>query len=137
MTAEPYGSGVSLVVDTSAWVRQGEPAFRERWRATVVAERIAVCPAVSLELLAAARDQTEFARLDRAFEALPQAPVTAGVARAALQASRELGGRRRIPAIDYLVAAAAAERGFGVLHLDAHFDLLAEVLGFESVRIDA
>lgn len=63
--------------------------------------------------------------------------MTAGVARAALQASRELGGRRRIPAIDYLVAAAAAERGFGVLHLDAHFDLLAEVLGFESVRIDA
>lgn len=47
-----------------------------------------------------------------------------------------LGGRRRIPAVDYLIAAAAAERGFGVLHADKHFALLATVLEFESVRID-
>ncbi len=48
---------------------------------------------------------------------------------------RELGARRRIPAVDYLIAAAAAERGFGVLHADRHFERLASVLGFESVRI--
>jgi hypothetical protein len=33
---------------------------------------------------------------------------------------------------DALVAAAAAERGFGVLHYDQHFDRLASVLGFAS-----
>ncbi len=33
---------------------------------------------------------------------------------------------------DALVAAAAAERGFGVLHYDQHFDRLATVLGFTS-----
>ena len=66
---------------------------------------------------------------------MPQAPVTDTVCRAALTAMRELGGRRRLPATDYLIAAAAAERGFGVLHADSHFDLLATVLEFESVRL--
>lgn len=47
----------------------------------------------------------------------------------------ELGVRRRLPAIDYLIAAAAADRGFGVLHADGHFDLLAGVLEFESVNV--
>jgi predicted nucleic acid-binding protein len=34
-----------------------------------------------------------------------------------------------------LVAAAAAEQGFGVLHYDRHFDRLATVLGFASRRV--
>lgn len=131
-----YGSGVPLVVDTSAWVRQREPQFRERWKATVRAGRVAMCPVVALEILTGARDQAAFDELDRALAALPQAPVTAAVCQAALHASRELGGSRRLPAADYLIAAAAAERGFGVLHLDSHYDTLAPVLGFESVRLD-
>ena len=36
----------------------------------------------------------------------------------------------RVP--DALIAAAAAERGFAVLHYDHHFDKLATVLGFTS-----
>jgi predicted nucleic acid-binding protein len=88
-----------------------------------------------LEIFLTARDEGEFEMLDRTFAALPQAPVTVSVCRAALFASGELGARRRIPAPDYLIAAAAAERGFGVLHADGHFDLLATVLPFESVRL--
>lgn len=65
---------------------------------------------------------------------LRSADTEAGGA-AALGAARELGGSRRIPAADYLIAAAAAARGFGVLYDDRHFDLLADVLGFESVRV--
>ena len=75
--------------------------------------------------------------MSRAFAALPQAPVTRGACAAALAAAAELGGRRRLPAADYLIAAAAAERGFGVLHEDRHFDLLAPVLGFLSVRLSS
>lgn len=67
--------------------------------------------------------------------ALPQAPVTETVCRAAVAASTQLQARPRLPAADYLIAAAAAERGFGVLHEDRHFDLLATVLSFESVRL--
>ena len=61
--------------------------------------------------------------------------MTASACRAALAASRDLHGSRRLPAADYLIAAAAAERGFGVLHEDRHFDTLATVLGFPSVRL--
>jgi predicted nucleic acid-binding protein len=132
--AEPFGT-VPLVVDTSAWVRQRDPAVRPRWEATLRAGLIASCPVVALELLAAARDEAEHTALAHAFDALPQAPVTGSVCRAALGASRDLHGSRHLPAADYLIAAAAAEHGFGVLHQDRHFDTLAQVLGFPSVRL--
>ncbi len=135
MTA--YGSGAPLVGDTSAWVRQRDPEVLLRWKATIEAGLLASCPVVALEILAGARNESDFADLDRALSALPQAPVTAGACAAALGASRALRGSRRLPAADYLIAAAAAERGFGVLHHDRHFDVLASVLGFESVRIGA
>lgn len=131
-----YSSGIALVFDTSAFSRQGDDAVRDRWLATFDAGLLAVCPVVALELLTVARDEDEFARLDSALAAPRlRAPVTEAVGAAALGAARELGGSRRIPAADYLIAAAAAERGFGVLHDDRHFDSLAEVLRFESVRV--
>ncbi|MGE5280899.1 MAG: hypothetical protein ACM3N0_01005 [Chloroflexota bacterium] len=37
---------------------------------------------------------------------------------------------------EFALVSGSAERGFGVLHADRHFDLLASVLSFESVRID-
>lgn len=51
---------------------------------------------------------------------------------AALGAARARRGSRRLPAADYLIAAAAAERGFGVLHLDAHYDTLASMMNYAS-----
>lgn len=131
--AEPYGSGGLVVFDTSAWNRQraGE-AISARWRTTLAAGALAVCPVVALELLASARDEAAFRRLDAALTALPQAPLARSVSAAALTASRELGGSRRLPAADYLIAAAAAERGAAVLHYDRHFEPLCEALGIES-----
>lgn len=137
MTPAPFGSRVPLVIDPSAWHRQSEPGVLEVWEAAVEEELLASCPAAALEILTATRDERELKIVDAALAALPQAPVTASASRAALGACRDLGARRRIPAADYLIAAAAAERGFGVLHADKHFELLAEVLGFESVRVAA
>jgi predicted nucleic acid-binding protein len=133
---KPYGPGIPLVVDSSVWVRQRDVDVIARWKATLTAGLIAACPVAALEILASARDEEGFEALDRALAALPQAPVTASVCAAALGAARELRGSRRLPAADYLIAAAAAERGFGVLHLDGHYDTLATVLGFASVRLD-
>lgn len=135
MNPEPFGSGIPLVIDTSAWNRQGRPAVRERWKATARAGMLVSCPASTLEILSATRDEREFDAFDAALRALAEAPITAAVCAAALAAARDLGGSRRIPIADYLIAAAAAERGFGVLHADRHFDLLATVLEFESVRL--
>ena len=132
-----YGSGAPLVMDTSAWNRQRDPAVRGSWRDTTRAGLLASCPVAALEIVASARDESEFAELEGVLASLPQAPVTASVCRAAMFASRALRGSRRLPSADYLIGAAAAERGFGVLHQDRHFDILATVLGFESVRVDA
>jgi predicted nucleic acid-binding protein len=133
--AEPYGSGVSLVFDTSAWNRQRDPAVAPRWQATLIAELLVICPVVALELLAGARDEDAFRELDRTLSALPQAPVTRAACARAISASRELAGERRLPAADYLIAAAAAERGFGVLHYDRHFEPLCRVLGIDCVLV--
>lgn len=135
--AEPYGSGGPLVFDTSAWNRQRNPAVLARWLASSDAELLVVCPVVALELLASAPDELAFRDLDGTLSALPAAPVTRSAGAAALSASRELRGDRRIPAADYLIAAAAAGRGAGVLHYDRHFDLLCRALGIESVWICA
>jgi predicted nucleic acid-binding protein len=133
--AEAYGSGGLLVFDTSAWNRQRNPDVLARWTATAEADLLAVCPVVALELLASARDEQKFADLDRTLAGLPTARVTRSAGETAIGASRELRGERRIPAADYLIAAAAAERGAGVLHCDSHFDLLCRTLGIESVWV--
>jgi predicted nucleic acid-binding protein len=92
---------------------------------------------VALELLTATSDSPERALLAKRLGALRQAPITQGVCAAALSASSELASANhpRVPATDYLIAAAAAERGFGVLHYDHHYDTLATALGFASVWI--
>jgi len=133
--AEPYGSGAPVVFDTSAWVRRTRAEVMPRWSATRDGGLLAVCPVVALELLAAARDEHAFQGLDRALQALPSAPVTRAACERALGASRELRGERRLPAADYMIAAAAAERGFAILHYDRHFDPLCRSLGIDSIWI--
>jgi predicted nucleic acid-binding protein len=134
-SAEPYGSGTTLVFDTSAWVRRTHPTVMPRWSATRDGGLLAVCPVVALELLAAARDEQAFQALDHALQALRSAPVTHAACDRALGASRELRGERRLPAADYMIAAAAAERGFALLHYDRHFDPLCRSLGIDSIWI--
>lgn len=124
-----------LVIDSSAWMRHRESAAISYWETVAARQLLVSCPVAALEIIRNARNEDEFATLDGTFRGLPQAPVTESVCAAALSAARELGARRRIPVADYLIAAAAAERGFGVLHADKHFDLLATVLEFESVRL--
>lgn len=135
MSFAPYSSAVPLVIDSSAWARQGQAKVRDRWKATARAGLLASCPVAGMEILSGARNEQEFAAADFVLAALPQVPVTESACRAAWAAMHELKGSRRLPVPDYLIAAAAAERGFGVLHADRHFDLLATVLPFESIRL--
>ena len=125
------------VVDTSAWARAAAPEVAALWAAAVQAGDLVACPVVTLELLYGARDEADVERVATSVMALRQAPVTQTVTDAAIAAIRELAaqgsaGAHRVRVPDALVAAAAAERGFGVLHYDHHFDRLAAVLRFES-----
>jgi len=125
------------VADTSAWARAATPEVATTWKRSAESGDLVICPVVTLELLYQAQGREQVERTATACAALRQAPITRTVTDAATMAIRELAskgaaGAHRVRVPDALIAAAAAERGFGVLHYDHHFDRLAEVLGFES-----
>lgn len=136
-----WGAG-PWVADTSAWARAAHPAIAESWKAAAAAGNLIGCPIVTLELLHDAQDHERVEAVARALAGLRQAPITRTVTDAAISAVRELAARgaagaHRVRVPDALIAAAAAERGFSVLHYDQHFDRLATVLGFRSQWIAA
>lgn len=136
-----WGAG-PWVADTSAWARAAHPAVSENWKAAAGAGELIGCPIVTLELLYDAPDHKRVELVASALAGLRQAPITRTVTDAAISAVRELAARsaaggHRVRVPDALIAAAAAERGFSVLHYDHHFDRLATVLGFRSQWIAA
>ncbi len=125
------------VADTSAWARARDPTVASKWKAAAHAGEIVGCPLVTLELLFDAPNRERVEAVASALAGLPQAPITRTVTDAAIWAMRELAARgsdgaHRVRVPDALIAAAAAERGFAVLHYDQHFDQLATVLSFSS-----
>jgi predicted nucleic acid-binding protein len=125
------------VVDTSAWARAADPEVAPLWRRAAQEDRLVGCPIVTLELIHDARDREQVETVARALVGMRQAPVSRSATDAAIGALREIAatgpaGAHRVRVPDALIGAAAAERGFGVLHYDEHFDRLAPILGFAS-----
>jgi len=131
-----------FVADTSAWWRAASlpselGGLVER---ALLDDRLWLTPIVRMEILYSARTSSEFAALERELDALRILRNDRAVTDAATGALRELAGRgdgyHRVPLTDALIAAAAAEHGgLAVLHRDAHFDRLAQVLAFQSVTL--
>lgn len=137
MTEPLAYDGRVYIADTSAWSHAADPVVKEEWAAALRNRQVVTCPIVKLELLYSARDGSEFDRLDAMLGALRDLPITRSVTDAALTALRELAHvqplhHRSIKFPDLLIAAAAQDGALGVLHYDAHFDRLTEVLEFES-----
>lgn len=129
--------GGPWVADTSAWARATDPAVAPQWETAAVAGELVACPVITLELLYDAPDRHQVETVAAAISELRQAPITRSATDAAIRAIQDLAaagsaGAHRVPVPDALIAAAAAERGFGVLHYDHHFDQLAKVLSFDS-----
>jgi len=128
--------GRPYVIDTSAWAQAVRRAVADEWSRAMLAGQLWMTTVVKLELLYSTRDVAEFAQLERRLDDMREAPLDRSAARTAVAAMRELAAvgplHHRVPITDALIAAAAAERGIGVLHYDEHFDRLACVLGFES-----
>ncbi len=134
----PVGyDGNVYIADASAWWHAGHPSIRDEWTAALNNRQIATCAIVKLEMLYSARDGSDYDRLDAILGGFRDVPITRSVTDAALAALRELAHRgpllhRSVRFPDVLIAAAAQDVAVGVLHYDAHFDRLAEVLDFES-----
>lgn len=98
---------------------------------------ICVCAVVRLEMLYSARNSRNYTEIEDSLSVFRELSVNAETILTAVTAHRELGqkGRHRLPIPDLLIAACAQQHRAAVLHVDRHYDVLAEVLAFEPVRL--
>jgi predicted nucleic acid-binding protein len=110
---------------------------RQPWSEALLEDRLRISPAARLEILIAARDGESFDQLAEELSLLRAAPLTSTVLRAAEVAMGTLANRsagaHRVPIVDYLIAASAQESAAAVIHYDRDYDLLAEIMTFESI----
>lgn len=118
-----------ILIDTSAWVEflrnTGSPICEEVDR--LLAQDIAVCDAIRMEVLAGARDDAHLRSLRGLLAratVVPTEPVDYEVAAALYRSCRRRGETVR-KLIDCLIGAVAARHGAPILHADADFDTLA------------
>jgi predicted nucleic acid-binding protein len=117
-----------VLIDKSAYVR-GEAAVPE-------ADELCLCAVTRLELLHSARSAGDYKLLDDDLQQFRDLRMDAETFAVALTAQRELAtrGQHRLPIPDLLIASCAQQRGADVLHVDRHYDTLAQVLAFRPRR---
>ena len=122
-----------ILVDTSAWVEflrgTDSPVCAAVDR--LLADDIAICDAISMELLAGARDERQLGQLRGLLArttTLPTTPTDYEAAAAMYRACR-VGGETVRKLIDCLIAAVALRADVEVLHADADFATLARHTG--------
>ena len=131
-----WNTDAPLLADKSAWARVS--AYPDAWLEALSQESIVICAVTTLELLYSARTRVDVEQLDAELTGLRDVPITRGTLAAARRAMIDLAargsdGHHRVAPQDAIIAACAAEHGCAVLHYDAHYDRLADVLGFESI----
>ncbi len=100
---------------------------------------VCVCAVVRLEMLYSAQSKRDYSDIEDSLAAFRDLSVDVETIQTAVTAHRELGqkGHHRLPIPDLLIAACAQQHQAAVLHVDRHYDVLAEVLAFEPVRLPA
>lgn len=120
---------VTHLVDTSVLTRLGEASVREAVEPLASIGRAARAGISDLEIGFSARSGAEWDELVGALDAFVLVETTAEHIERARQVQRLLAvdsqRGRKIP--DLLIAAAAEQAGYTVLHYDADFDLIASV----------
>jgi predicted nucleic acid-binding protein len=118
-----------VLIDKSAYVR-GEAAVPE-------ADELCLCAVTRLELLYSARSAGDYELLEDDLQQFRDLRMDAETFAVALGAQRELAarGQHRLPIPDLLIGSCAQQRGADVLHVDRHYDTLAQVLAFRPRRV--
>jgi len=128
------------LLDNSAWARRFSLAGNEAAAASLASDlensRLVTCLPFMLEAGYPARDESGYREVSALLASLPSAELDQHAQARSLEAQQQLtrSGHHRIPPVDLLVAAVADTSGIGVLHYDAHYDIILEQtdLVFES-----
>ena len=118
------------LADSSAWIeilRNTGSLVCLRLHGLLRAEKVAICDAVRMEVLAGARDDLHLAAISRALDqatVIPMQSTDYNTAAALYRRCRRQGETIR-KLLDCLIAAVAIRAGIPVLHNDRDFDALA------------
>jgi predicted nucleic acid-binding protein len=118
-----------ILLDKSAWVRGGT--------ALLDYGELCMCAITRMEILYSARSALDFATLQSDLAAYRDLRIDHATIAAAESAQRELAARgaQRVSLPDLLIAACAQQHAADVLHVDRHYDTLAEIFGIRSIRL--
>ena len=120
-----------VLIDTSVWIlalrKSPSPLVKDEVAHLLAENRVAIVPMIRLELLGGTKSVDEFNRLKSRLDALHQIPANEANWALATQLSFKLRQEgKAIPYTDVLIGAAAIITGCLLLHVDRHFDLMAE-----------
>jgi predicted nucleic acid-binding protein len=118
-----------ILLDKSAWVRGGAELLDYG--------DLCMCAVTRMEILYSARSADDYATLQDDLAAYRDLRLDHATISAAESAQRELviSGQHRVSLPDLVIGACAQQHGADVLHVDRHFDVLAETFGFRSIRL--
>jgi predicted nucleic acid-binding protein len=119
-----------ILIDKSAWVR-ADPNEIER------NGEPCLCAITRLEILYSTASPADYAAQQAALALFRDLRIDAETIAAAESGQRELATRsqHRISLPDLILGACAQQHGADILHVDRHFDVLASVFGFRSLRL--
>lgn len=129
-----------LLLDNSAWSRIVGGVLDEKCAETVAEwieqRQLATTLPFLLEAGYSAKSGGDHKALMDQLDLLPSMRISQDVEKQALQAQGELAliGHHRLSPVDLMIAACAYDVGFGVLHYDRDYDIIAErtCLEFDS-----
>lgn len=126
------------LVDTGVWARKGHSSIAPWFASAVEAGDVAICDAVALEILHAARNGSEFEAIEAGLLSMPWVTIESTDWSRAREVYRSLawqggGHQRQVPHADLLIAACAERAGLPLVHYDSDYDTIAEITG-QSTR---
>jgi predicted nucleic acid-binding protein len=117
-----------ILLDKSAWVRGGTELLDYG--------ELCMCAITRMEILSSARSADGFATLQDDLSAFRDLRIDHATLKSAESAQRDLAdrGQHRVSLPDLLIGACAQQHGADVVHVDRHFDALADIFAFRSIR---
>jgi len=120
-----------FLLDTSVWIaalkKEPQPNIREKVEHLLRENLVAIPPIVKVELLGGTRSETEFERLRKRLNSLVDLDIDSKLWNKTARLAYDL--RRKgvtVPYTDILIAATAINYSAILLHMDRHFDIIAE-----------